>query len=121
MAPYAVKKIRRELPVMSVNRKLCHHTAFDLWMDINVPEELAVLFKDVPRDSPTNTDRMGDANVTESKWRHVEVGRVVLFSQGPYAGKLAAIVQIIDHKRVRSSTTQQQVRGSTYSQSVRSS
>ncbi|KAK4938021.1 hypothetical protein LTR28_009684, partial [Elasticomyces elasticus] len=43
---------------------------------------------------------MGDANVTESKWRHVEVGRVVLFSQGPYAGKLAAIVQIIDHKRL---------------------
>ncbi|KAK4987219.1 hypothetical protein LTR66_007661 [Elasticomyces elasticus] len=43
---------------------------------------------------------MGDANVTASKWRHVEVGRVVLFSEGPYAGKLAAIVQIIDHKRV---------------------
>ncbi|KAJ9623130.1 hypothetical protein H2203_006066 [Taxawa tesnikishii (nom. ined.)] len=42
---------------------------------------------------------MGDADVTASKWRLVEVGRVVLFSSGPYAGKLAAIVEIIDHKR----------------------
>ncbi|KAK3690600.1 hypothetical protein LTR37_019096 [Vermiconidia calcicola] len=43
---------------------------------------------------------MGDADVTASSWRLVEVGRVALFSAGPYAGKLAAIVQIIDHKRV---------------------
>lgn len=30
----------------------------------------------------------------------MEVGRVVLFVTGPYAGKLAAIAEIIDHKRV---------------------
>ena len=29
------------------------------------------------------------------------VGRVAMFSTGPFAGKLAAIVEIIDHKRVR--------------------
>ncbi|KAK9460299.1 60S ribosomal protein eL14 [Lipomyces oligophaga] len=34
------------------------------------------------------------------QWRLVEVGRVVLVSKGPYAGKLAAIVEIIDHKRI---------------------
>lgn len=44
---------------------------------------------------------MGDATVVASSWRLVEVGRVVLFTRGPYEGKLAAIVQIIDHKRVR--------------------
>lgn len=44
---------------------------------------------------------MGDANVTTSEWRTVQVGRVVLFARGPYAGKLATIVEIIDHKRVR--------------------
>lgn len=32
----------------------------------------------------------------------VEVGRVVLLNDGPSAGKLATIVEIIDHKRVRS-------------------
>lgn len=45
---------------------------------------------------------MGDAEVKASQWRLVEVGRVVLFAQGPYEGKLATIVEIIDHKRVRS-------------------
>ncbi|QDS69909.1 hypothetical protein FKW77_001274 [Venturia effusa] len=35
------------------------------------------------------------------KWRSVEVGRVVLFSKPSlYAGKIAVIVEIIDHKRV---------------------
>ncbi|KAF2753280.1 60S ribosomal protein L14 [Pseudovirgaria hyperparasitica] len=43
---------------------------------------------------------MGDADITASSWRQVEVGRVVLFSYGPYAGRLATIVEIIDHKRV---------------------
>lgn len=43
---------------------------------------------------------MGDANITTSEWRQVQVGRVVLFSRGPYAGKLAVIVEIVDHKRV---------------------
>lgn len=44
---------------------------------------------------------MGDVEVKASQWRLVEVGRVVLFSSGVYAGRLAAIVEIIDHKRVR--------------------
>ncbi|KAK8210274.1 hypothetical protein M8818_003441 [Zalaria obscura] len=44
------------------------------------------------------------ADVVASRWRLVEVGRVVLFSAGPYAGRLAAIVEIIDHKRVRRPT-----------------
>lgn len=43
---------------------------------------------------------MGSVEVTASQWRLVEVGRVVLFVTGPYAGKLAAIAEIIDHKRV---------------------
>ena len=44
---------------------------------------------------------MGDADITTSQWRLVEVGRVVLFGAGPYEGRLATVVEIIDHKRVR--------------------
>jgi large subunit ribosomal protein L14e len=44
---------------------------------------------------------MGDANITTSAWRLVEVGRVVLFNEGQYEGRLATVVEIIDHKRVR--------------------
>ncbi|KAI9777583.1 MAG: hypothetical protein M1816_004627 [Peltula sp. TS41687] len=43
---------------------------------------------------------MGDAEIKTSTWRMVEVGRVVLFTTGPYTGRLAAVVEIIDHKRV---------------------
>lgn len=43
---------------------------------------------------------MGDANITTSDWRLVEVGRVVLFNEGLYEGRLATVVEIIDHKRV---------------------
>ncbi|KAF2859648.1 hypothetical protein K470DRAFT_271380 [Piedraia hortae CBS 480.64] len=43
---------------------------------------------------------MGEVSVTASNWRLVETGRVALFATGPYEGRLAAIVQIIDHKRV---------------------
>jgi large subunit ribosomal protein L14e len=46
---------------------------------------------------------MGDADISTSVWRLVEVGRVVLFNEGPFEGRLAAIVEIIDHKRVRKS------------------
>jgi len=36
-----------------------------------------------------------------SSWRLVEVGRVVLFSKpSPYEGRIAVIVEIVDHKRV---------------------
>ena len=43
---------------------------------------------------------MGDAEITTSAWRQVEVGRVVLFNEGEFEGRLAVIVEIIDHKRV---------------------
>lgn len=43
---------------------------------------------------------MGDAEISTSAWRLVEVGRVVVFKDGEYEGRLAAIVEIIDHKRV---------------------
>jgi len=35
------------------------------------------------------------------EFRLVEVGRLVLLNDGPSAGQLATIVEIIDHKRVR--------------------
>lgn len=41
-----------------------------------------------------------ETSVKASNWRLVEVGRVVLVNKGQYAGKLATIVEIIDHKRV---------------------
>ena len=44
---------------------------------------------------------MGDAEIKASSWRLVEVGRIVLIHGGPSDGKLATIVEIIDHKRVR--------------------
>lgn len=44
---------------------------------------------------------MGSVSVEASQWRLVEVGRVVLFASGPFAGRLASIVEIVDHKRVR--------------------
>lgn len=46
---------------------------------------------------------MGEALIEGSNWRLVEVGRVVVITNDhPYTGRLAAIVEIIDHKRVRS-------------------
>lgn len=46
-----------------------------------------------------------DIEITASQWRLVEVGRVVLFTHGLYTGRLAVIVEIIDHKRVRLDTS----------------
>lgn len=43
---------------------------------------------------------MAEIDVQTSSWKLVEVGRVVIFATGPYAGRLAAISEIIDHKRV---------------------
>ena len=43
---------------------------------------------------------MGEASIVGSNWKLVEVGRIVLIQDGPYTGRLAAIVEIIDHKRV---------------------
>ncbi|KAL2055024.1 hypothetical protein ABVK25_004846 [Lepraria finkii] len=42
---------------------------------------------------------MAEIEIKASQWRLVEVGRVVLFTHGPFTGRLAAIVEIIDHKR----------------------
>lgn len=47
---------------------------------------------------------MADIDVKVAQWKLVEVGRVVLIRRGPYIGKLAAIVEIVDHRRVRSSS-----------------
>lgn len=44
---------------------------------------------------------MADIDVKVASWKLVEVGRVVLIRRGPFAGKLAAIVEIVDHRRVR--------------------
>lgn len=45
---------------------------------------------------------MGEAVIEGSNWRLVEVGRVVVINgDHPFAGRLGAIVEIIDHKRVR--------------------
>ncbi|BDD61726.1 hypothetical protein MPDQ_001490 [Monascus purpureus] len=43
---------------------------------------------------------MADIDLKLAQWKLVEVGRVVLIRSGPYTGKLAVIVQIVDHKRV---------------------
>jgi large subunit ribosomal protein L14e len=43
---------------------------------------------------------MADIDVKVASWKLVEVGRVVLIRSGPYEGKLAAIVEIVDHRRV---------------------
>ncbi|PGH12773.1 hypothetical protein AJ80_06597 [Polytolypa hystricis UAMH7299] len=42
---------------------------------------------------------MSQIDIQVPTWKLVEVGRVVLIRSGPYTGKLAAIVEIIDHKR----------------------
>ncbi|KAJ5946194.1 hypothetical protein N7454_003033 [Penicillium verhagenii] len=43
---------------------------------------------------------MADIDVKLASWKLVEVGRLVLIRSGPFAGKLAAIVEIVDHRRV---------------------
>jgi len=44
---------------------------------------------------------MADIDILAARWPQVEVGRIVLFQSGPYAGKRAVIVEIVDHRRVR--------------------
>ena len=53
-----------------------------------------------PQKRVPSRGKMGDVDISTSPWRLVEVGRVVLFSSGPHVGRLATIVEIIDHKRV---------------------
>jgi len=43
---------------------------------------------------------MANIDIKATSWKLVEVGRVLLIRKGPYTGKLAVIVEIIDHKRV---------------------
>lgn len=48
------------------------------------------------------TGKMGEALIEGSNWRLVEVGRIVVIKgDHPADGRIAAIVEIIDHKRVR--------------------
>lgn len=44
---------------------------------------------------------MANIDLKATSWKLVEIGRVVLIRRGPYTGKLAVIVEIIDHRRVR--------------------
>lgn len=46
--------------------------------------------------------KMGDISIVATEWRTVQVGRIVVLQSGAEAGRLAAIVEIVDHKRVRS-------------------
>ncbi|KAL2217044.1 60S ribosomal protein L14 [Thermoascus aurantiacus ATCC 26904] len=43
---------------------------------------------------------MPEIDIKASSWKLVQVGRVVLIRSGPYTGKLAVIVEIVDHRRV---------------------
>ncbi|GMF70111.1 unnamed protein product [Aspergillus oryzae] len=43
---------------------------------------------------------MADIDIKIAQWKLVEIGRVVLIRRGPYTGKLATIVEIVDHRRV---------------------
>ncbi|VVT55345.1 60S ribosomal protein eL14 [Magnusiomyces paraingens] len=38
--------------------------------------------------------------IEEPQWKYVELGRVIFIAQGPAAGKIATIVEIVDQKRV---------------------
>jgi len=40
------------------------------------------------------------ASIESPSWRTVEVGRLVLINNGPFTGRIAAIVEIISEKRV---------------------
>jgi large subunit ribosomal protein L14e len=43
---------------------------------------------------------MSNVDIKQAGWKLIEVGRVVTLRQGPYEGKLATIVEIIDPGRV---------------------
>merc|ERR1712093_242276 len=51
----------------------------------------------IPRTTINNPSTMSTSQLTFK--RYVEVGRVVLVNDGPSSGKLAVIVEIIDHAR----------------------
>lgn len=44
---------------------------------------------------------MSNVDIKPAGWKLVEVGRIVTIRSGPFDGKLAAIVEIIDPGRVR--------------------
>lgn len=44
---------------------------------------------------------MAGIDIKPAGWKLVEVGRIVVIQGGEHNGKLAAIVEIIDNKRVR--------------------
>jgi len=43
---------------------------------------------------------MSNVDIKPAGWKLIEVGRVVTLRQGPYEGKLATIVEIIDSGRI---------------------
>ena len=45
--------------------------------------------------------KMSNVDIKPAGWKLVEVGRVVTIRSGPFEGKLATIVEIIDPGRVR--------------------
>lgn len=63
-------------------------------------QKILSLFHPLQSTQPTQTTMSTETTVKASNWRFVEIGRVVLVNKGPDAGKLATIVEIIDHKRV---------------------
>lgn len=54
---------------------------------------------------------MSEIDITLAQWKLVEVGRLVLIRRGPYTGKLAAVVEIVDHRRVRYLSTKSENAG----------
>lgn len=97
----------------SVVQSIIQRQLSDTLLYVNLPYHTSVaiartetycparVIANAPPSEPVSIDIMGDAEVKTSAWRLVEVGRVVLFTTGPYKNKLATIVEIIDHKRVR--------------------
>ena len=51
-------------------------------------------------------------DIKPAGWKLVEVGRVVTLMEGPHKGNLAAIVEIIDNKRVRIGRRRKELHGS---------
>ena len=54
--------------------------------------------------------KMSSVDIKPAGWKLVEVGRVVTLRQGPFEGKLATIVEIIDPGRVRSPSYSARIR-----------
>ena len=78
------------IPIGTSFRQIAQYVLFTLSRDTNLTTNIL----------SSASANMGDADIKTSSWRLVEVGRVVLVHGGPSDGKLATIVEIVDHKRV---------------------